>query len=48
MLPPLGFLDDTLIMVTGSMAYTEAFVLFPACALTLHLRESKLLAKHVA
>ena len=37
----LVFLMTPWIMVTGSMAYTEAFVLFPACALTLHLRESK-------
>lgn len=37
----LVFLMTPWIMVTGSMAYTEAFVLFPACALTLRLRESK-------
>ena len=37
----LVFLMTPWIMVTGSMAYTEAFVLFPACALTLQLRESK-------
>ncbi len=37
----LVFLMTPWVMVTGSMAYTEAFVVLPACALLLHLRESE-------
>ena len=36
----LVFLMTPWIMVTGSMAYTEAFVMLPACAMILHLRGS--------
>ena len=37
----LVFLMTPWVMVTGSMAYTEAFVMLPACAIFLHLRESQ-------
>jgi hypothetical protein len=37
----LVFLMTPWVMVTGSMAYTEAFIMLPACALILHLRDSK-------
>ena len=37
----LVFLMTPWVMVTGSMAYTEAFVLLPAGALLLHLRASQ-------
>ena len=37
----LVFLMTPWVMVTGSMAYTEAFVILPACAIFLHLRESQ-------
>ena len=36
----LVFLMTPWVMVTGSMAYTEAFVMLPACAMILHLRGS--------
>ena len=36
----LVFLMTPWVMVTGSMAYSEAFVMLPACAMILHLRES--------